>query len=184
MGLPESFRAGDSLEWDEAAAGSVSSNNGWALNVYFRKAAAGITAVGTANASGGWDLALTAATTAGMSSGEWSWQAQVSKASAVTTLSAGRLTVLQSLAYSGSPSAFDDRSEAEAELAEVRAAIRAIVVRGAAQYTIGSRSYSSLDLGRLTERESQLKAIVARERVAARLAAGLGDPRDCYVRFG
>jgi hypothetical protein len=35
----------------------------------------------------------------------------------------------------------------------------------------------------LVLRESQLKAIVARERKAAMIANGLGDPHSLYVRF-
>lgn len=34
------------------------------------------------------------------------------------------------------------------------------------------------------EREAQLKAIVAREKAAEKVAAGLGDPRNLFVRFG
>jgi len=36
----------------------------------------------------------------------------------------------------------------------------------------------------LMEREAQLKAIVARERAAEKVAAGLGNPHSLYVRFG
>ena len=184
MSIPEQHRAGDTLTWVESAAGAVSSTDGWALNVYFRKAAAGITAAGTARGDGGWDLALTSTTTGTMAAGEWQWQAVATKAAASTTVDAGRLQILPGLAYTGTPSTFDGRSEAETELAEVRAAIRALITKGAQQYTIGSRSFSALDLGKLTERESQLKAIVAREKAAARVAAGLGDPRNVFVRFG
>jgi hypothetical protein len=184
VSIPDQLRAGDTLEWTEAGVNSVTSNDGWALNVYFRKGTAGVTAVGAARDDGGWDLTLTAATTATMAAGEWQWQARVTKASAATTLSEGRIQILPSMAYTGTPSSFDGRSEAEVELAEVRAAIRALITKGAAQYTIGSRSFSALDLGKLTERESQLKAIVAREKAAARVAAGLGDPRNVFVRFG
>ena len=92
--------------------------------------------------------------------------------------------MLASLAYTGTPATFDGRSEAEVELAEVRAAIRGLITGGVAQYTIGTRTATKLDLPKLMERESNLKAIVARERAAARLAAGLGDPRNLLVRFG
>jgi hypothetical protein len=34
------------------------------------------------------------------------------------------------------------------------------------------------------EREAQLKAIVARERAAEKVAAGLGNPGTMFVRFG
>ena len=51
------------------------------------------------------------------------------------------------------------------------------------QYSIGNRSYTSNDLGLLMQREAQLKAIVARERAAEKIAQGLGDPRNVFVRF-
>jgi hypothetical protein len=184
VSIPEQHRAGDTLTWVETAAGAVSSTEGWALNVYLRNAAAGITAVGTARADGGWDLALTATTTGTMAAGEWQWQAVATKAAASTTLDAGRMQILPSLIYTGTPATFDGRSEAETELAEVRAAIRALITKGSQQYTIATRSFTALDLGKLTERESQLRAIVAREKAAARVAAGLGDPRNVFVRFG
>jgi hypothetical protein len=183
VSIPEQHRAGDTLAWVEAAAGAVSSTDGWALNVYLRNAAAGITAVGADRGDGGWDLELTATTTGTMAAGEWQWQAVATKAAASTTLDAGRMQILPSLAYTGTPGTFDGRSEAETELAEVRAAIRTLITKGAQQYTIGSRSFTALNLGKLTERESQLRAIVAREKAAARVAAGLGDPRNVFVRF-
>jgi len=65
----------------------------------------------------------------------------------------------------------------------VQAAIRAIVAKGSKSYTIGNRSYTSQDLAVLMQREAQLKAIVARERAAEKVAAGLGDPRNLFVRF-
>ena len=57
-------------------------------------------------------------------------------------------------------------------------------MKGAKQYTIGNRSFTAIDLAQLMEREAQLKAIVARERAAEKVAAGLGDPRNLFVRFG
>jgi hypothetical protein len=41
-----------------------------------------------------------------------------------------------------------------------------------------------MDVGKLMERESHLKGVVAREKAADRIAAGLGDPRNLFVRFG
>ena len=34
------------------------------------------------------------------------------------------------------------------------------------------------------QREAQLKAIVARERAAEKVAQGLGNPMSMFVRFG
>jgi hypothetical protein len=150
----------------------------------FNKAAEGVTLTGTARADGGWDFTLSATTSGGMDAGTWYAQTRATLADAVVTLSVASFEVLPSLAYSSTPGAFDGRSEAEQELADVRAAIRALVTKGAQAYTIGTRSFTALDLGRLTARESQLKAIVAQEKAAARLAAGLGDNRNLFVRFG
>lgn len=183
MGLPTSFRAGDTVEWVEPSALSVDSTS-WTLAGYLRKGTAGITVTGVARSDGGWDMSLTATQTGGMAAGTWSYQSLAANGAARTTLDSRTAEVLPSLAYTGTPAAFDGRSETEIELAEVRAAIRLLITNRSAQYTIGSRSFTALDLGKLTERESQLRAIVAREKAAARVAAGLGDPRNCFVRFG
>lgn len=190
MGIPQQLRAGDTITWIEPAgtdsAGAVVSSTTHTATAFlrFNKAAEGVTVTGTARSDGGWDFTLSATTSGTMDAGTWYAQTRATLADAVVTLSAGTFEVLASLSYSGTPGAFDGRSEAATELAEVRAAIRAIVVRGAQQYSIGTRSYTSLDISRLMARESQLKAIVAKERAAERLAAGLGDGRNLFVRFG
>lgn len=183
MSLPVKIRAGDSIEWIEPSALTVKSS-AWTLTGYLRSGSAGITVEGVARADGGWDMSLTATQTGAMAAGTWSYQAVAGSGAARTTLDARTTEVLASLAYSGSPAAFDGRSQAEQDLAAVQAAIRTIVSGGVSQYTIGNRQATKLDLGKLMERESNLKAIVARERAAARLAAGLGDSRNLFVRFG
>jgi hypothetical protein len=118
-----------------------------------------------------------------MDAGAWVAQVVATQGAERLTLAASSVTVLADLAYTGTPGAFDGRSAAEVELAEVRAAIRALITKGAASYAIGSRNYTALDLGRLTARESQLRGIVAREQAAAALANGRADARNVFVRF-
>jgi hypothetical protein len=153
--------------------------------MYLRSVGAGdgVTVTGTARSDGGWDATISATTSAAMAAGGWYWQRRISKAGTVITTGAGTLTLLPSLSYSGTPSAFDGRSQAEQDLEAVQAAIRSIVAGKSKSYTIGTRSFSSIDLPALITRESQLKAIVNRERAAEKIAAGLGDPRSLYVRF-
>jgi len=79
--------------------------------------------------------------------------------------------------------AFDGLSCADQDLYAVTAAIRAIISAKAAEYSIGNRTFKRIDLAELRVRESQLKAIVVRERKAAMIANGLGDPHSLYVRF-
>lgn len=189
MSIPAAIRAGDSVSWLQAAAtdtlGNAVTSQDWTLTTYLRMntAGEGVTVVGVADGSGGWTNTIAAATTAAMDAGVWYWQAAATSGSAVVTIGAGSLTVNPSLAYSGTAAAFDGRSQAEQDLEAVQTAIRAIISKGSKQYTIGTRSFTTIDLPALMQRESQLKAIVAKEKAAESVAAGLGDPRRVFVRF-
>lgn len=190
MTVPATIRAGDSVSWIVPAtvdlSGDPATSASWTLTTFLRTntASEGATVVGTARTDGGWDNAINATTSGGFDAGTWYWQTRISSGATVITLGSGTTTVLPSLSYANTPAALDGRSQAEKDLEEVQAAIRAIVAKGAKQYSIGSRSFTYADLGQLMAREAQLKAIVARERAAEKVAAGLGDPRNLFVRFG
>ena len=189
MSIPATFRAGDTVAWVEPAAldldGNAATSAAWTFTTFlrFNVASEGATVTGTARADGGWNMAIAAGTTAAFDAGIWSWQSRITSGATVITVGSGSSQVLASLSYSSTPGAFDGRSQAQVELDEVRAAIRAIVTKGFKSYTIGSRRFDAADLGQLMQRESQLKAIVAREQAAEKVAAGLGDPRSLFVRF-
>ena len=190
MTVPATIRAGDTVAWVEPAAldldGNAATSAAWTFTTFlrFNAASEGATVTGTARADGGWDMAITANTSAAFDAGVWSWQSRITSGATVITVGSGTTQVLPGLNYTGTPAAFNGQSQAEQDLAAVQAAIRAIVSKGAKSYTIGTRSFTSNDLGQLMQRESQLKAIVARERAAEKVAAGLGDPRSLFVRFG
>lgn len=190
MTVPAEIRAGDTVTWIEPAAfdldGNVATSATWTLTSYLRtnSASEGATVTGTARADGGWDMAISAATSGGFAAGVWFWQTRISSGAEVITISSGTSLVASALNYAGEPGAFDGRSQAEQDLDAVQAAIRSLISKGSKAYTIGSRSFTAQDLGQLMQREAQLKAIVARERAAEKVAAGLGDPRNLFVRFG
>jgi len=186
--IPAQIRAGDTVKWRVDASkdnlGNAVDSASWTLTYYFRTntASEGATVVGSAFGDG-WEFTLSAATSAGFDAGDWYWQAIATYGSETLTLGAGQLEVLAALNYSGTPGAYDGRSQAQQDLDAVQAAIRAIVTSGAKQYSIGSRSFTKLDLGELMERESRLKAEVKREQAADLIANGLGNPRNLFVRF-
>ena len=190
MTVPATIRAGDTVQWVEPAAldldGNAATSAAWTFTTFlrFNTASEGATVTGTARADGGWDMAISATTSAAFDAGVWSWQSRISSGATVITVGAGTFQALASLSYAGSPGAFDGRSQARQDLDAVQAAIRAIVSKNVKSYTINSRSFTYADLGQLMQRESQLKAIVAREQAAEKVAAGLGDPRSLFVRFG
>ena len=187
--VPAEIVAGSTVVWIEPPgtdpSGDPATSATWTLQVSFRtNAAEGATVTGSARSDGGWDVALSASTTSGWTSGIWYWQRRITSGSDVVIVGSGTTTISPSLAFTGDPTAFDGRSQAEQDLEAVQTAIRAIISKGAKQYSIGSRSYTANDLGLLMQREAQLKAIVARERAAEKAAQGLGDPGTMFVRFG
>ena len=190
MTVPATIRAGATAQWIEPPAvdldGNAATSSTWTLISYLRTTTAseGATVTGTARADGGWDMAITATTSSSFDAGTWYWETRATSGATVLSIGSGTTLVLPSLSYAGSPGAFDGKSQAEQDLAAVQAAIRTIVSKGAKSYTIGSRRFDAADLGQLMEREAQLKTIVARERAAEKVAAGMGDPRSLFVRFG
>ena len=188
MNIPAQIRAGDTVKWRDVEAvdnlGNAISSSSWTLTYYLRTntSSEGATVVGTAYGTG-WEFTLAASPSAGFDAGQWYWQAIATAGSEKVTLGAGQVEVLSALSYAGTPGAFDGRSQAQIDLDSVQAAIRAIISGQAKQYSIGSRSFTKLDLGELMERESRLKAEVKREQMASLIANGQGNPHNLFVRF-
>lgn len=196
MNIPAQIRARDTVTWrDEAARDNLGnaidgSNHG--LTYYLRTntnhqgaTVAGVTVAGTP-AGSGWTFTITSATTDGFASGQWYWQAVATATvgGAVTTIGAGQLQVLPGLDYTGQPSAFDGRTQAQKDLDAVQTAIRALVSGGVVrEYTIGNRSLKKYELADLLALEGKLKAEVKREQAAQLMANGLGNPHNLFVRF-
>lgn len=191
MNIPAHITVGDSVTWTDAATvdreGDRLDSASWNLTYSLRTntAAEGATVAGVADGNGGWDFSILAATTAGFSTGTWHWQATASEIAGdgVLTICAGTLTVAANLAYTGTPGAYDGRTQAEQDLAAVQAQIRSIVSSGVSQYAIGSRQATKLRLDYLMAREKDLQRVVTREKAARCRAEGTPDPRDLYVRF-
>lgn len=190
MNIPRSITAGDFVQWNDppgvGPSGDVIRSTEWSLfySLRFSAAGEGATITGAADGFGGWDFEISSTTTGAFDSGVWAWSARAVLGSVAVTQGTGRLQVAPSLAYTGTPAAFDGRSQAEKDLEAVQTAIRTIIAGGVSQYAVGSRQATKIDLGMLMKREKWLLSEVARERAAEKIAAGLGDPRNLFVRFG
>jgi hypothetical protein len=189
VNIPTTIRAGDTVKWRDDASVDVFGNeitsSDWTLKYYLRTNTASDGATSTGSAYGtGWEFTLAASTTADFDAGNWYWTAVATKASEVITLGNGSLTVKAALTYSGTPGAYDGRTQAQKDLDAVQAAIRAIVDGGVVQeYRIGTRNLKKYDLPDLIQLEGKLKAEVKREQQAELIANGLGNPRNMFVRF-
>jgi hypothetical protein len=194
VNIPAQIRAGDTVKWrDEASRdnlGNPIDGGSWSLTYYLRTnhthegaTVAGVAIPGTVSGAG-WEFTISSATSADFVADQWFWQAIAEKAGEKVTLGAGQLTVLPGLDYTGQPSAFDGRSQAQKDLAAVQAAIRAIVSGGVVQeYKIGTRSLKKYEMADLIALEGKLKAEVKREQAAQLAANGLGNPHNLFVRF-
>lgn len=189
MKIPSVIRAGDTVVWTDRSSrdnlGKSVTSGEYSLTYYLRTNAAseGATVVGTPD-NDGWKFTIPSATTAGFDAGIWFFQAVAASASQTLTLGSGQITVEASLAFGGTPAAFDGRSQAEKDLEAVTGAIRAMISGGAVQrYQIGGRELWKIPMADLLLLQSRLKAEVAREKKAQLIANGLGNPHSVYVRF-
>ena len=188
--LPSIIVAGTTIEWvDEATTAGINetiSSPDWTLEYYLRTntASEGHTVTGTQYAnSTGWQFTISSTDSANFDAGNWFWAARAFKSGKVFEIGTGELEVRQSLQYSGTPAAIDNRTQTEKDLDAVTACIRALIEDKAQEYSIGNRTFKRINIAELRAREAELKSRVASEKRYSYISQGLGDPKNLYVRF-
>jgi len=189
VNIPTKFRAGDTVKWRDDSTtdvfGNEISSESWSLKYFLRTnvPSEGHISTGVAYLQG-WEFTITATDSTSFDAGTWYFQAIAEKGSEKITLGLGQLTVEAALEYSGTPGAFDGRTQAQKDLDAVQTAIRTLIAGGAVQeYKIGNRNLKRYELPDLLQLEGKLKAEVMREKQADLIANGLGNPRNMFVRF-
>tara|TARA_R100001086_G_scaffold123058_1_gene63375 strand:- start:40 stop:624 length:585 start_codon:yes stop_codon:yes gene_type:complete len=190
MTFPTEIRAGDFVQWripaDQDVFGNSISSPDWSVIYYLRTNTSSEGAIVNSSAYlDGFEFNIAATTTANFDAGDWFYQAVANKSGQEKqTLYTGSFKVLASLEYSGTPAAFDDRSQVEKDLENIEAAIRTIINGGVIkEYKIGTRNAKKYELAELLTLKSQLKVELVREKQAEMIANGLGNPRATFVRF-
>ena len=191
MNIPKQIYAGQTIKWrDNAFTGPLnesitSGTDNWTLTYYLRhdKNQEGHQVAGTSFGSG-WEFTISATDSSGFDAGDWYVYAEASKGSEKFPLGNARLKVFASYTYASdaNPAAFDGRTAAEKERDDIEAAL-AKFKDGAQEYSIGNRTFKRVAMADLQMRLNRLNAIIVRERKAAMIANGLGDPHSLYVRF-
>ena len=188
--LPSIIVAGTTIEWvDEATTAGINetiSSPDWTLEYYLRTntGGEGHTVTGTQYAnSTGWQFTISSTDSANFDAGNWFWAARAFKSGKVFEIGTGELEVKQSLQYSGTPAAIDNRTQTEKDLDAVTACIRALIEDKAQEYSIGNRTFKRIDIKELRVREAELKSRVFSEKRYSLKSQGLGDPKNLYVRF-
>ena len=190
MAFPQSIRAGDFIQWNIPASqdyyGNSISSPDWSVVYYLRTNTSSEGATVNSSAyNDGFQFSIPAATTANFDAGNWFYQAVANKSGQETqTIYRGSFEVFATQSYSGTPAAYDGRSQVEKDLDVIQAAIRTIISGGAIQeYKIGTRTAKKYELSELIMLEARYKAELVREKQAEMIANGLGNPRATFVRF-
>ena len=190
MTFPQKVIAGDFVQWRIPASQDVFGNSisspDWSVVYYLRTntSAEGAT-VNSSAYNDGFQFSIPAATTANFDAGNWFYQAVANKSGQETqTIYRGSFEVFATQSYSGTPAAYDGRSQVEKDLDVIQAAIRTIISGGAIQeYKIGTRTAKKYELSELIMLEARYKAELVREKQAELIDNGLGNPRATFVRF-
>ena len=190
MTFPQQIIAGDLVQWripetKDAFDNPINSPD-WSVTYYLRTntSSEGATVNSSAYLSG-FEFSIPAATTVNFDAGNWFYQAVANKSGQQSqTIFRGSFKVLASQAYTGTPAAFDGRSQLQKDLDLIETAIRNILSGGVIQeYKIGTRTAKKYELAELLVLKSQLKVELVREKQAETIANGLGNPIATFVRF-
>ena len=184
MNVPAIIYAGDTVKWNEPATADYSSAAGWTATFALRHGTGNdaLNITGVADGVGGWNFTITAAQSAGLHVNGHYWQIAVTKDGERYTLGTGKLETKANIPASGNT--YDGRTQSQIDLDAVRAEMRARITGGSVQeYTIGNRSLKKIPMADLIALETKLKADVAREARADRMAKGMNSGRAVYVRF-
>lgn len=180
MYSPAIFTQGDSVTFTVVDIGDRTSAT-YTLS-YALRGVSSLTVTGTASGNG-WAVALSPTQTAGMTAGLYFYSILISKTGERWTLESGELTIAADVAAQSA--GYDGRSQAEIDLASVRAEIRARITGNLTwQYMIGNRELRKEETPNLLALERKLKADVLRETWAKKIALGIGSPRNVLARFG
>lgn len=169
---PVEITAGARLRWTKTLADFPASL--WELKYYFRGAGTGFDATATADGEAH-DITVAAATTAAMTAGQYyfeAWATNLSDANEKYLVDEGRVTVKRSFLAVSTATTIDDRTQAEIDLAAVRAALSGAAGLSVLEYTIGNRSLRRRSHAELLDLEKRLVARVAGERRRERVRQG------------
>ena len=190
MTFPTTIRAGDYVQWRIPASQDVFGNSisspDWSVIYYLRTNLGPLGATVNSSAyNDGFQFTIASNVTETFVAGDWFYQAVANKSgNEKQTIYTGQFEVLEGLAYSGTPSSFDGRSQVEKDLETIETAIRTLISGGAIkEYKIGNRNAKKYELAELLTLKSQYKVELVREKQADMIANGLVNPRATFVRF-
>jgi hypothetical protein len=176
---PTSINAGDTLTWQKSLADYPAPT--WVLK-YRLINAAGKVDITAAASNTDHLVSVLAAVTATWVAGSYAWTAWVETATARATVGSGTIRVLPNLA---ALTAYDARSDAALIVDQLMAAYKTYTASQGhvAEYEIAGRKMKYRSSAEILDALNHWKAILAAEKRAERMAAGLGGGNKLLVRF-
>lgn len=172
---PTQLRAGDTWKWRREDLTDYPAPT-WTLRYEIKNATAAFQIAATADGAHH-AVTVAKATTATYAPGAYQWVAFVDDGTERYTIGSGHLEVLRNF---DDDTAFDVRSHAAKVLDAIEAVIEGRASLDQQSYTINGRSLVRTPIAELLVLRDRYRAEVARESAAA----GLGERRRTYVRFG
>lgn len=179
---PSELRAGLTWQWRREDLADYPAGT-WTLKYWFKKTGStGGNFSITASADGSnFSVSVAAATTAAYVAGDYSWAAQVTSGAQAFEVDSGRTTILPRYDQAAD---LDDRSHARRVLEAIEAVIESRATKDQEEYSIMGRSLKRTPIEELLVLRDRYRAEVQSDDAAAQIAAGLGDPRNVFIRFG
>lgn len=174
--VPSSAIIGDTWEWQREYADNPAPT--WAVVFYFDGPAGNFSANATANGTAH-KVTIPAATTGAYAAGRYRWEARASSGGVVSTIDAGWLDVVASVAAGGQQ---DRRNWLERAIDSIQAVIEERATTDQAAFTIRDRSVSRMTWKELTEALAWARTELAKVNEAQSPTKGRG--RYIYGRFG
>lgn len=175
---PQSFTAGDTVKWRKSLP-DYPASQGWTLTYYAIQQNHKFSAVATPD---GDDFLITIPTTTSddFVTGQYFWEAQVTKAGERFTILRGTFDVLVNIAVQNN---YDGRSHARKTLDAIEAVIEGRASVDQEEYTIGNRSLKRTPIADLIVLKEKYEAAVRKEEAAEQLAQGMRVKNKILVRF-
>jgi len=185
--FPAVITAGTTVNWEDPSAtvgfDVNATSDDWTLTYYLRTNTAGEgAAVVGSSYNQGWRFTIASSVTTNFDKGNWIWSAIISKGSESYPLGDGEFKVKESLVYTGTPAALDNRTDNEKARDNIKTALTKFA-DGAQEYSVGGRTYKRASIPDLHIELNRLNAEILRESVGEKVKQGLGNPNRFMVRF-
>jgi hypothetical protein len=167
---PNQFIQGEKVEWKKEFC-DFNPSDDYSVKYHLRGQSGGVDITGAADGAG-FVFTITSAQSANLAAGDYFFQAFAELSGEKFSVSEGKMIVKPGLAAVDVNSAFDNRTQAEKDLAAVRAALSGKASNDIASYTINNRQLSRYTIPDLLALETRLVERVRREKENARLKKG------------